>query len=95
MLAGFPHATCSSAVSRVARTLHLVKLTETDVTGASYHELQRDGITNRTTYKHFKHESTYLHAHLPFMDVRVMYEHRKGKILMLPNNRVYHFISNN
>ena len=52
------------------------------------HEFQRDGITVCTTFFHFKHENTRRLAKTIYIiiDIRVMYEHSKGKILILPKN---------
>ena len=53
------------------------------------HEFQRDGITVCTTFTPFKPENTRLHAKkidIIIIDVRVVYDHSKGKTLILPKN---------
>ena len=53
-----------------------------------YFEFQRDGITICTTFTHFKPENTRLLARKNdiIIDIRVMYDHSKGKTLILSKN---------
>ena len=52
------------------------------------HEFQRDGITICTTFTPFKPENTRLLARKNdiIIDIRVMYDHSKGKTLILSKN---------
>ena len=62
-------------------------LLQTHVTGPA-HEFQRDGITICTTFTPFKPENTRLLARKNdiIIDIRVMYDHSKGKTLILSKN---------
>ena len=53
-----------------------------------WHEFQRDGITICTTFTPFKPENTRLLARKNdiIIDIRVMYDHSKGKTLILSKN---------
>ena len=53
-----------------------------------FHEFQRDGITICTTFTPFKPENTRLLARKNdlIIDIRVMYDHSKGKTLILSKN---------
>ena len=52
------------------------------------HEFQRDGIAICTTFTPFKPENTRLLARKNYIiiDIRVMYDHSKGKTLILSKN---------
>ena len=52
------------------------------------HEFQRDGITIYTTFTPFKPENTRLLARKNdiIIDILVMYDHSKGKTLILSKN---------
>ena len=52
------------------------------------HEFQRDGIAICTTFTPFKPENTLLLARKNdiIIDIRVMYDHSKGKTLILSKN---------
>ena len=54
----------------------------------TYHEFQRDGITICTTFTPFKPENTRLLSRKDdiIIDIRVMYDHSKGKTLILSKN---------
>ena len=57
-------------------------------TWRTLHEFQRDGITICTTFTPFKPENTRLLARKNdiIIDIRVMYDHSKGKTLILSKN---------
>ena len=60
-------------------------LPERERENSSLHEFQRDGITICTTFAPFKPENTRLLSRKNdiIIDIRVMYDHSKGKTLIL------------
>ena len=67
---------------------HCAHLLDLAVKVQHNHEFQRDGITICTTFTPFKPENTRLLARKNdiIIDIRVMYDHSKGKTLILSKN---------
>ena len=57
---------------------------------SAWHDFQRDSITVCTTFTPFKpdHTEHSCQENRDIIDVRVMYDHSKGKSLILQNNKL-------
>ena len=75
-----------SVLTSISKVLE--KAVHCQVEGYCNHEFQRDGITICTTFTPFKPENTRLLVRKNdiIIDIRVMYDHSKGKTLMLSKN---------